>query len=146
NVCVDPTSTTCGPNPLPSNDAGTGACPGFADPNTAASCTSCTPQSKTGCQTNGCYGGWYCNLQSNKCQAPPSCAPSEEAGRPPTLFDGGTITSTIGSTGGTESVLYFAVVGDTRPATEDDTAHYPTSIIGAIFTDLSGVKPQPPFV
>jgi hypothetical protein len=94
---------------------------------------------------NGCYGGWYCNLQTTKCQAPPQCGPVADAGPPPTLYDGG-VTGSIGPTGGNESVLYFAVVGDTRPATEDDTAHYPTAIIGKIFTDLSGVKPQPPFV
>jgi len=144
SVCVDPNSTQCGPNPPVDNDAGN-ACPGFADPSTTASCASCTPQTKPDCQANGCYGGWYCNLQTTKCQAPPSCGPVQDAGPPPTLYDGG-ITGSIGPTGGNESVLYFAVVGDTRPATEDDTSHYPTAIIGKIFTDLSGVKPQPPFV
>jgi hypothetical protein len=144
SVCVDPSSTQCGPNPPDDNDAGT-ACPGFADPSTTSSCTSCTTQSRPDCQANGCYGGWYCNLQTTKCQAPPSCQPLQDAGPPPTIYDGG-VTSTIGSTGGTESVLYFGVVGDTRPATEDDTAHYPTAIIGTIFNDLSGVTPQPPFV
>jgi len=144
SVCVDPNSTQCGPNPPVDNDAGN-ACPGFADPGTTASCASCTPQTKPDCQANGCYGGWYCNLQTTKCQAPPSCGPVQDAGPPPTLYDGG-VTGSIGPTGGNESVLYFAVVGDTRPATEDDTSHYPTAIIGKIFTDLSGVKPQPPFV
>ena len=57
----------------------------------------------------------------------------------------GGITSTIGPTGGTESTLYFAVVGDTRPATEDDTAGYPTPIISAIFSDLAALSQPPPF-
>jgi hypothetical protein len=31
----------------------------------------------------------------------------------------------------------FAIVGDTRPANEDDTAHYPTAIITTIFADVA---------
>jgi hypothetical protein len=142
NVCVDPNSTTCGPNPVQTNDAGT-TCPGFADPSTTAGCTSCKQFTQT-CQANGCYGGWYCNTQTNKCQAPPTCT-TGDAGPPPSPYDGG-IVSTIGPSGGTESSLYFAVVGDTRPATEDDTANYPTAIISKIFSDVSAVKPVPPFI
>jgi hypothetical protein len=144
DVCVDPSSTTCGPPPPSQPDAG--ACPGFADPTTTATCTSCTPKTKTNCQPNGCYSGWYCNLQTNACQAPPTnCTSAPEAGPPPTILDA-SVTSTVGADGGTESQLYFAVVGDTRPATEDDTAHYPTAIIGTIFSDLAGATPAPPFV
>ncbi len=143
DVCVDPNSTTCGPPTTTPGDAST--CPGFADPTTTASCKSCGPQ-KSGCQPNGCYGGWFCNLQSNACQAPPSnCTTSAEAGPPPQILDGG-VVSTVNADGGTESQLYFAVVGDTRPATEDDTAHYPTQIIGTIFSDLAGASPSPPFM
>ncbi|HEY1956383.1 MAG TPA: metallophosphoesterase [Polyangiaceae bacterium] len=144
-VCVQTASTTCGPNPQ--DDGGpSGACPGFADPTTQAGCTSCTPQSRPDCQTNGCYGGWYCNTQTNKCQAPPhNCGTPGADGGPPPSFDGG-VDANIGPNGGTESNLYFAIVGDTRPATEDDTAHYPTAIISKIFSDLSGLPTVPPFV
>ncbi len=59
---------------------------------------------------------------------------------------GATATGAIGPNGGTESTLYFAVVGDTRPATEDDTAGYPTAIISTIFSDLAAMSSPPPFV
>jgi hypothetical protein len=145
SACVDPTSTTCGPNPTQESDAGPpNACPGLADPSTTASCTSCTQYNQP-CQANGCFGGWWCNVQTNKCQSPPQSCSSVDAGPPPQVYDGG-VTGTVGANGGTESMLYFAVVGDTRPATEDDTANYPTAVIGKIFTDLAAVKPEPPFV
>jgi hypothetical protein len=51
----------------------------------------------------------------------------------------------VGPTGGTVSRLYFAVVGDTRPANVDDTSGYPTSIITKIFQDMQGMSPQPSF-
>ncbi len=144
-VCVQTASTTCGPSPQ--DDAGTtGACPGFADPSTGAGCTSCTTQSRPDCQANGCYGGWYCNTQTNKCQSPPSnCGTPAADGGVPTSYDGG-VAANIGPNGGTESHLYFAVVGDTRPATEDDTSHYPTAIISKIFSDLTSLATVPPFV
>ncbi len=149
-ACVDEQSTTCGLNPNqqppPSDDGGTtsNTCPGFADPTTSAGCTSCT-QGSNGCQPNGCYGGWWCNTNTDKCQssAPTNCG-SNDAGPPPT-FDGG-VTSNIGVNGGTESAIYFAVVGDTRPANEDDTTNYPTAIIDTIFSDIQAVSPAIPFV
>jgi hypothetical protein len=44
------------------------------------------------------------------------------------------------------SRLLFAVVGDTRPATIDDTVGYPTNIITQIYDDIEGLAPHPPFV
>ena len=41
--------------------------------------------------------------------------------------------------------LTFAVVGDTRPADEDDTANYPTAIITQIYQDIEAETPQPQF-
>jgi hypothetical protein len=41
--------------------------------------------------------------------------------------------------------LTFAIVGDTRPANEDDTAHYPTDIITTIWTDVEHATPHPQF-
>ena len=51
----------------------------------------------------------------------------------------------IGPTGGTVSRLYFAVVGDTRPANVDDTSGYPTTVITKIFQDMQGMSPPPTF-
>ncbi|HXN31888.1 MAG TPA: hypothetical protein VN894_08505, partial [Polyangiaceae bacterium] len=57
----------------------------------------------------------------------------------------GAVAGTIGARGGTVSTLYFAVVGDTRPATVDDTAGYPLAIISKIFEDLESLDPAPVF-
>ncbi len=46
----------------------------------------------------------------------------------------------------TVSDLTFAVVGDTRPANEDDTAHYPTAIITKIYQDVEAESPKPAFL
>jgi hypothetical protein len=51
----------------------------------------------------------------------------------------------VGPGGGTESSLYFAIIGDTRPANIDDTAGYPTAIITKIFQDVRSYNPVPPF-
>jgi hypothetical protein len=151
---VDVSNSQCGLNPQqqppPSDDGGTqpppSGCPGWADPNTTASCSSCK-QGSSGCQSNGCYGGWWCNTSTNKCQAAPpqNCGGGSTDAGPPEVYDGG-VTGTIGANGGTESHLYFAVVGDTRPANEDDTSNYPTTVIDTIFADISKVSPMPPFV
>jgi hypothetical protein len=52
----------------------------------------------------------------------------------------------FGEGGGKGATLVFAVVGDTRPATEDDTAGYPTGVIESIFVDIAARAPQPAFV
>jgi hypothetical protein len=148
-VCV-PNNDACGTAPQPPSGGGNppaNACPGLADPSTKASCTSCT-QYKQSCQPNGCYGGWWCNEQSMKCQAPPSNCGSDGG----SIFDGsvqtldGGVTSTIGANGGTESTLYFAIIGDTRPAVIDDTSGYPTTVITKIWSDVDSLSPMPPFV
>jgi Calcineurin-like phosphoesterase len=43
------------------------------------------------------------------------------------------------------SELRFAVVGDTRPANEDDTTNYPTAIITKIWQDVEAESPHPDF-
>jgi hypothetical protein len=58
----------------------------------------------------------------------------------------GPITGTVGNSGGSVSRLVFGVVGDTRPASEDDPSGYPTSIITPIFNDLQDMKPRPVLV
>jgi hypothetical protein len=52
----------------------------------------------------------------------------------------------VGGDGGTLSRLYFGIVGDTRPATNDDTANYPTDIITKIYAAVNAFQPSPPFV
>ena len=41
--------------------------------------------------------------------------------------------------------LRFAIVGDTRPTNEDDTASYPTAVVTRIWDDVTAETPQPPF-
>jgi hypothetical protein len=41
--------------------------------------------------------------------------------------------------------LRFAIVGDTRPINEDDTANYPTAVITQIWDDVAKEAPMPPF-
>jgi hypothetical protein len=168
SVCV-PNDSACGTAPPPGSgpptpptgcDAGpVTSCGSLVAPTSTASCTSCTTStsSKT-CQANGCYGGWWCDTSTNKCQEPPSncgtapngCAGSGSGdaggGSVPILIDaGGPVTGTIGGSGGTISRLYFTVVGDTRPANEDDTSAYPTAIIDQIYSDITALNPQPLF-
>jgi hypothetical protein len=52
----------------------------------------------------------------------------------------------VGPNGGTVPSLYFAVIGDTRPANLNDTANYPISIVTTIFQDIEAMNPQPQFV
>jgi hypothetical protein len=42
--------------------------------------------------------------------------------------------------------LLFGIVGDTRPASPDDTPGYPTAIITKIFSDIDALAAKPPFV
>src|SRR6185437_13466465 len=43
---------------------------------------------------------------------------------------------------GSAGDLRFAIVGDTRPPNEDDTANYPTAIITKIWQDVAGAQPM----
>ena len=45
----------------------------------------------------------------------------------------------------TEPDLGFAIVGDSRPATIDDTAGYPTAVVTQIYQDLQAASPRPDF-
>jgi hypothetical protein len=140
SVCV-PRADECGLSAV-DTDAGPppATCPGLVPPTQAAPCTSCT--GKASCQTNGCYGGWWCNTATNRCQAPPT-----NCGATGGPFDGGApVTGTVGPTGGTLNRLYFAVVGDTRPPSPDDTTGYPTAVIQKIFAGVQGLNPRPAFV
>ena len=153
SVCV-PRGEVCGPTIGPSSDGGVegggGTCGTFTPPDTPSSCKSCSSDGGTRCQANGCYGGWWCDTATSRCHAPQ--AGCDDAG----AFDGGAtdaapfdggpaITGSVTASGGTESRLFFAVVGDTRPASIDDTPGYPTAIITQIYGRLSTLSPMPPF-
>ena len=72
--------------------------------------------------------------------------PHSDSGSGPCTTNTGPISGTVGAGGGSISRLVFAVVGDTRPANEDDVGGYPTSIITKIFQDIEAQSPHPPFV
>jgi hypothetical protein len=57
-----------------------------------------------------------------------------------------TATGSVGPNGGSVSSLYFAIVGDTRPGSDNDNSGYPTSIITKIFQDMVAMNPRPQFV
>ncbi len=138
DVCSSPSEPTG-----PSGDGGTpptGTCGTLVGPAVSSTCTSCS--GKSSCQANGCFGGWWCNTATNKCQAPPSnCGAT---GGP--LDAGAPVTGTVTANGGAVSRLLFAVVGDTRPASIDDTAGYPTPVITKIYGGIQAFAPRPSFV
>jgi hypothetical protein len=78
----------------------------------------------------------------------PDAGPSPDAGAP---LDAGATPDAgppewVSVDGGEVSRLFFAVVGDTRPALIDDTANYPTAIINKIYADIEAMTPRPQFV
>jgi hypothetical protein len=120
-----------------------GRCGSLVSPSTAACCHSCTV-GVGDCQANGCYGGWWCdaaNQPSCWCRRPPTTC-DYDAG----VIDAGPVEGSVGREGGAVSRLYFAVVGDTRPANLDDTAGYPSAVISKIYADIEALSPRPQFV
>ncbi|HZU85632.1 MAG TPA: metallophosphoesterase [Polyangiaceae bacterium] len=72
---------------------------------------------------------------------------SDAAGQPARAaarLEGGA-SGGVDATGGRVDRLRFAIIGDTRPASVDDTAGYPTGIITRIFQDIQALQPPPPF-
>jgi hypothetical protein len=49
-------------------------CSVLASPDVNANCSSCLVTGNP-CQANGCFGGWWCNTSTDKCQFPPSDCP-----------------------------------------------------------------------
>lgn len=147
-------STSSGGSGSSGGSSGGNTCGTLVGPTTPAGCTSCS-QGSSSCQPNGCYGGWWCDTSTNKCQAAPSnCGGSGSSGGSSSSggsgggggIDGGAPpTGSVGNTGGSVSRLYFAVVGDTRPPNTDDTSGYPTAIATKIFQDIQGMNPRPTF-
>jgi hypothetical protein len=149
-VCVAPTGA-CGANQgvgsVPKYDGGgdvqvadaSAACSHFAPPDQSAGCMCRYGQS---CQTNGCQYGEWCDTTSKVCSPPPlGCG-----GTPGTTYDGGAPPmGSVTPSGGKVSRLLFAVIGDTRPPSDDDTPAYPTSVITKIFGNIQALQPRPTF-
>ncbi|MFO0723617.1 MAG: metallophosphoesterase [Myxococcota bacterium] len=148
SVCV-PLNDLCGATPevdaglspdgSSNADGGLDHCGDLIGPNVMGHCFC----SASFCQDNGCFGGWWCNTQTNRCQRPPnpsSCAPDAGTGPLPDagFFDG---DGGIGPNGGSVSELRFAIVGDTRPPIPDDTRGYPTAVITQIWQDVQAEAP-----
>jgi hypothetical protein len=156
-MACDPIAGACTSGGAGGGSGGTGGgaattCGNYDLPTTSSCCTSCTVGSGN-CQTNGCYGGWWCDRMSCRCHSPSPSSCSSGAGGASgaggggvPADDGGVPMGTVGPNGGTVNRLYFAVVGDTRPSVEDDTANYPTAIITKIYQDIEALSPRPQFV
>ena len=69
------------------------------------------------------------------CLGPPGMPESQDNGLAPTV-DQLTLS---------EGTLSFGIIGDTRPASVNDTAAYPTAVITQIFQDLQAENPRPGF-
>ena len=101
------------------------------------------------CASFGCAPGTTSDEPTAPRESPPSSLPSEGSGppRPPSTYGGGPpALGRVGANGGTLSRLLFAVVGDTRPATIDDTAGYPVDVITTIYADIRALEPRPAMV
>jgi hypothetical protein len=80
-----------------------------------------------GVLTTGCGTG--ASALTDPDPAPPIDPASAAAGFPVRLSD-----------------LVFACVGDSRPAIEDDTAGYPTNVVGTLFQRIEELRPRAAFV
>jgi len=149
SACVE-RGGACAEAPPPSDagvdaafDASSEVCGHLVGPDLPGGCTSaCTDAGPKRCQTNGCYEGYWCDTESFQCEEAPNGGACGDHG-PGAPYDAGpSPTGSVGLDGGTVSRLFFAIVGDTRPATQDDTANYPTTIISKIFTDVQGLAPS----
>ncbi len=159
----------------PVEDAGSPSAPpgtcGALDGPDVASCCKCA--AGKACGANNCYGGWYCNHDTCKCQSPPSAtscgAIADVVGSPDIKIadakvadaskdaskdtnkdtskdaskDGGSVVVT--SVGGKLDSLDFAIVGDTRPPSKNDIKLYPTAVITKIYQSLEAESPAVPF-
>ena len=55
-------------------DGATSRCGELVAPQLEAGCRGCSPASPE-CQANGCYGGYWCNVNAMDCHAPPDACP-----------------------------------------------------------------------
>ncbi len=83
---------------------------------------------------------------ANTTSGTPSASSTGDSGSGPSgSGPSGGDQSAIGPSGGKLDVLSFAIVGDTRPPVDGDTAGYPTKIITQIYADLAQRSPMPAF-
>jgi hypothetical protein len=157
-VCVPRTAVCGGPPETTSSGSGSSAasggpgevCGALHGPDVMACCSSCQ-QGAPGCQLNGCYGGWWCNVDTCKCQVSPGpCGGSSSSGSgsgssSSSGSGGGETGAVTGTNGGKLDTLSFAIVGDTRPPIIDDTAGYPTKVIQTIWKNVEAESPRPAF-
>ena len=115
------------------------ACPNGTECGADATCTAVT--TVAGDPASVCVpNAGSCGGQPPK----PDGGVTSDAGNP--LADAGPVTSAIGNDGGTESKLYFGIVGDTRPSFIDATKSYPTATITKLYQEVTALKPAPPFL
>lgn len=146
SACI-PRSDVCGSSVGPPSSGGSGSsngCGSLAGPSVTAACACAKGHT---CAANGCYGGWYCNGATTKCQAPPpgGCSAGGGGGGTVTVDAGGPLVGSVGAAGGSISRLYFAVIGDTRPPVINDTSAYPSTVITKIYSDIEALSPRPAF-
>ncbi len=137
-ACV-PDVASCG-SAIGTGDS-SGTCQ-FDDPTTPSCCTGC---GASGCQTNGCYGGWFCDNAACKCVASPTGLVCDSADAtlvedlgPRDVQPMDVPPGSLTPAGGTLPELAFAIVGDTRPAIIEDTAGYPAAIAKKIWQGVQG--------
>jgi len=115
---------------------------------------SCCACKGTNCALNGCFGGWFCNHDSCKCQPPPdpaTCGGVVDVISSPDVAPAFDVTasdaggSVIPPSGGTLDHLDFAIVGDTRPPSKNGNSFYPTAVITKIWQDVQAELPHLPF-
>ncbi len=134
-ACVPAVETCSAIGNLPDSSAATCTMDG---PDTPSCCTGCGASG--GCQTNGCYNGWFCDNSACKCVASPSgvvCGGADvtvaEDSTPLDVQPMDVPPGTLTPAGGTLPDLAFAIVGDTRPALIEDTQGYPSAIAAKIW-------------
>lgn len=161
-------TTTADPSDSGATDDGTGG-----GDSAGGSCTACVGDTDcsgqvcaqfggdtycaTPCPNATCGAGATCTAVTTSSGDPTNvCVPdacrgsTPDAGKPVDAgtgtVDAGPVTAQIGPNGGTESKLYFGIIGDTRPPLIDDTAGYPTTTINKLYADLAAQNPAPPFI
>jgi hypothetical protein len=150
-VCGGSVASTAGPASASASSAATGGgevCGSLHGPDSESCCTGCKTAGQP-CQMNGCFGGWWCNADTCKCQLSPGpcggTTSSSAGSSSSSTGSGGGGSGVTGISGGALDTLSFAIVGDTRPPTIDDTAGYPKAVIQKIWQDIEAASPRPAF-
>ncbi len=147
-ACV-PQVEACGVTADPDGTTSSTATCGYDGPDTPSCCKGCGASGS--CQANGCFNGWVCDSTACKCvaAAPAGACDGADASVEPDV--GGVdleyadvAPGTLTPAGGAIPELYFAIVGDTRPALIEDTQGYPSAIAKKIWQGVQGAAP--PFV